>query len=164
MTRFMECLDVILDLEGEPTNDPRDPGGLTKFGISKRSHPNVDILNLTKEEAADIYRREYWNPIHGDALPAGLDLLVFDSAVNQGVKPAVLMLQLAAGAQGDSVMGSETLAAVNRKPKEEVAIMFAARRAKRYAVNPNVGIYGTGWYKRLFVVFSLASKDLQCRT
>lgn len=164
MTRFLECLDVILDLEGEPTNDPRDPGGLTKFGISKRSHPSVDIMNLTKEEAADIYRREYWNPIHGDALPAGLDLLVFDSAVNQGVKPAVLMLQLAAGAQGDSVMGSETLAAVNRKPKEEVAIMFAARRAKRYAVNPNVGIYGTGWYKRLFVVFSLASKDLQCRT
>lgn len=164
MSRFDECLKVILDLEGEPTNDPRDPGGLTKFGIAKRSHPNVDIMNLTKEEAADIYRREYWNPIHGDALPAGLDLLVFDSAINQGVKPAVLMLQLAAGAQGDSVMGSETLAAVNRKPKEEVAIMFAARRAKRYAVNPNVGIYGTGWYKRLFVVFSLASKDLQCRT
>lgn len=164
MPRFDECLSVILDLEGEPTNDPRDPGGLTKFGISKRSHPNVDILGLTMEEAADIYRREYWNPIHGDAMPAGLDLLVFDAAVNQGVKPAIIMLQLAAGAQSDSVIGGETLAAINRKPKEELAIMFAARRAKRYATNTNVGIYGTGWYKRLFTIFTRAWQELQCRS
>lgn len=163
MSRFDECLSVILGLEGEPTNDPRDPGGLTKFGISKRSHPNVDIMNLTKEEAAEIYRSEYWNPIHGDALPRGIDLLVFDSAVNQGVKPAILMLQLAAGVQGDSVIGGETLAAVNRSPKEELTTKFAARRAKRYAVNPNVGLYGVGWYVRLLTVFAKAWAEIQCQ-
>lgn len=164
MPRFDECLKVILDLEGEPTNDPRDPGGLTKFGISKRSHPNVDILGLTMEEAADIYRREYWNPIHGDALPTGIDLLVFDAAVNQGVKPAVLMLQLAAGVQGDSVIGGETLAAVSRQPKEKLAILFSARRAKRYATNPSVQVYGGGWFNRLFEVFAKAMRDMQCQT
>lgn len=164
MPRFDECMKVILDLEGEPTNDPRDPGGLTKFGISKRSHPNIDILGLTIEEAADIYKREYWNPIHGDALPTGIDLLVFDAAVNQGVKPAIIMLQLAAGAQGDSVIGGETLAEVNKSPRQELAIHFAARRAKRYATNPSVQVYGGGWFNRLFTVFAKAMKEMQCQT
>lgn len=163
MPRFDECLSVILDLEKGPTNDPRDPGGLTKFGISQRNHPDVDIMNLTKEKEEEIYRSEYWNPIHGDALPRGIDLLVFDAAVNQGVKAASLMLQLAVGVQGDGVIGSETLAAVNKYPREELAILFAARRAKRYAVNVNLRIYGNGWYKRLFVVFSLAWKEMQCQ-
>ena len=167
MTRFDECLNVILGLEigttDKANNDPHDPGGLTRFGIAKASHPNVDVMNLTKESAASIYRREYWNAIRGEELPIGIDLLAFDGAVNQGVKPTILMLQLAAGAEGDSIIGSETIAAIGKHPKEDLAILFAARRAKRYAVNVNLGFYGNGWYKRLFFVFSLAMKEIHCQ-
>ena len=67
------------------TNDPDDPGGETKYGISKRANPDVDILNLTKAAAKEIYRHRYWNPIGGDEMPYPWDVIVFDTAVNLGV-------------------------------------------------------------------------------
>lgn len=71
--------------DGGYTNDPLDPGGETKYGISKRAHPNEDIKNLTPERALEIYQKEYWNPIGGDNLPLPMCVAAFDSAVNCGV-------------------------------------------------------------------------------
>lgn len=84
MSDFARCIEFVLAEEGGTVNDPHDPGGLTKYGISQRSYPDVDILRLTLDDATAIYRRDYWDKIRGDELPAGIDLLVFDSAVNQG--------------------------------------------------------------------------------
>ena len=73
------------------TNDPDDPGGATKFGISKRANPDVDVLNLTKDGAKEIYRMRYWNPVGGDEMPWPWDAVVFDTAVNLGVSRALRM-------------------------------------------------------------------------
>lgn len=70
--------------EGGYVNDPDDPGGETNFGISKRSFPDVDIKNLTKDEAKEIYREHFWNPIAGDARPYPEALVVMDFAVHSG--------------------------------------------------------------------------------
>ena len=84
---FQSCVGFIIDVqEGtQLTFDPQDPGGTTKFGISQRSHPLVNVEALTREQAEDIYYNEYWTPINLENIPAPLDLAIFDSAVNHGV-------------------------------------------------------------------------------
>lgn len=74
-------------------NDPRDPGGETKWGISKRAHPQVDIANLTREKASMIYYNEYWTPSHCQLHPWPWDLIVFDTAVNMGPSRANILFQ-----------------------------------------------------------------------
>jgi len=66
------------------TKDPKDPGGTTKFGISQRAHPKLDIENLTEEQATEIYKTEYWKPVTR-GIDDKLDMVAFDSAVNCGV-------------------------------------------------------------------------------
>ena len=75
----------MLKWEGGLTNNPADPGGLTNFGICQRSYPNLDIKNLTRAQAAEIYERDYWKKSGADLLPWPLNLVVFDTAVNCGV-------------------------------------------------------------------------------
>jgi lysozyme family protein len=86
------CIEFVLRNEGGLANNPNDPGGLTNYGIAKRSHPNVDVAQLTRSEAALIYRAEYWDPIEGDALPEPVALALLDFAVNSGVSRAVRTL------------------------------------------------------------------------
>lgn len=91
--KFGEALRFTLAHEGGYSNDPKDPGGETKWGISKRYHPNVDIFNLTPQQAHDIYLNEYWNPIGGDNLPYPLCVAAFDTAVNPGLGKALFWLR-----------------------------------------------------------------------
>jgi hypothetical protein len=81
---FSRAYGVVVGIEGGLVDDPADPGGLTKYGISKRQYPDVDIRNLTLEQAKAIYLRDYWNTHDLDALEYGKALLVFDTAVNGG--------------------------------------------------------------------------------
>lgn len=90
---FPKALQFVLKWEGGHSWDGNDPGGETKYGISKRSHPDLDIEGLTKEEAETIYREEYWNRINGDGLPWPDDLALFDTAVNLGVHRSLIMYQ-----------------------------------------------------------------------
>jgi lysozyme family protein len=84
--------------EGGLSDHPSDPGGLTKFGISQRSYPHLDVRNLTWDEAAAIYRRDYWDqPKLGDIPDAGLAEQVFDTAVNSGAGRAFRFLHQAVG-------------------------------------------------------------------
>ena len=69
---FAKSLNFVLKWEGEYSNDPSDPGGETKYGISKRAYPELDIKSLTKEDAARIYYRDYWQPLDCDSRPDDL--------------------------------------------------------------------------------------------
>ena len=149
---FDRAVQLILDLEAGYSNDPNDPGGETNFGISKRAFPHVDIKNLTREKAIDLYRRYYWDYVRGDELPWPLALHVFDMAVNQGVQPAITTLQRAAGVQPDGQLGPVSMARVRAIPTLELAPMFSAFRALRYMTTKNFDRYGAGWLKRLFRV------------
>lgn len=83
--RFDACIEFVLAAEGGYVNDKYDTGGETKYGISKRSYPKVDIKNLTLEAAREIYKRDYWDACHCSELLEPLDVVVFDTAVNMGV-------------------------------------------------------------------------------
>ena len=79
------------------TNIPGDRGGLTKYGIAQTAHPDLDIANLTEEQAKDIYRRDYWMVSGAFQLPEPLDLLHFDAAVNHGPGRAAAFLKASGG-------------------------------------------------------------------
>lgn len=148
MGDFHRCINLILAEEGGLSDHPADPGGLTKYGISKRSYPTLDIANLTLANAQSIYHRDYWQPIHGDQLPPGLDLLMLDCAVNQGPVTAAKLLQRTLRIHDDGIIGPETLsAATDAMPG--LLDAFAAERALRYELNPNEATFGRGWYRRL---------------
>ena len=90
-----KAIEFVLQWEGGYENDPDDPGGETKYGISKRAFPNEDIANLTLDRAKELYHLEYWTRIGGNYLPDKMDIVVFDTAVNCGVGKAVQFLQVA---------------------------------------------------------------------
>jgi lysozyme family protein len=92
VTLWDAAIRTLLEVEGGYVNHPTDPGGETKFGISKRSYPTLDIPHLTRDDAARIYRRDYWDRVP-DGLPDDLHWMVFDSAVNHGVARALAWLQ-----------------------------------------------------------------------
>lgn len=84
-----KALTFVLKWEGEYSNDPNDPGGETKWGISKKAYPDEDIKNLTRERALEIYATDYWLAAGCDTLPFPANVAVFDTAVNCGVNRAV---------------------------------------------------------------------------
>ncbi len=84
-SNFKSALEFSLRWEGVYSNDTSDPGGETKYGISKRSYPDLDIVNLTLDDASKIYKRDYWDKMECDKYEAGLAIVLFDSAVNCGV-------------------------------------------------------------------------------
>lgn len=147
---FDEALPIILRHEGGATitDDPRDPGGLTKYGISQRAFPSLDIRNLTEADAAAIYRREYWDKAKCDSLPAHLRLTVFDMAVNMGVGKAITLLQKACGVVQDGLLGPNTIRAAERLP--DGLARLCAERALAYTGMRGFDVYGRGWLRRTF--------------
>lgn len=106
---FEIAIPYILEKEGGYVNDPLDRGGETNFGISKRAFPDLDIKNLTLQQAKDIYKAHYWGKVLGDRLPNSLRLTVFDMAVNAGVVAAIKLLQKVCKVEEDGVLGMITI-------------------------------------------------------
>lgn len=111
-SRFDEFFDWLMGWEGRYyENDPDDPGGETKYGIDKRSHPHLNIRKLTEAEAKDIYWREYWTPMAAEQFPWRLAWVLADIAVNNGRTRAIIWGQELAGAEVDGRLGPKTIAA-----------------------------------------------------
>lgn len=151
--KFENAVEYILKHEGGYVFHQKDPGGETNFGISKRAYPNLNIKDLTRDDAKEIYRRDYWNKISADLLPHFLRLSVFDSAVNQGPQRAIGLLQAALGVSVDGVLGPATLEAAGRANPEKLLKAYARIRMNRYADDRNFAIFGEGWTQRLLDIF-----------
>lgn len=149
MDNFQKAFELIIGVEAGYVNDPKDPGGETKFGISKRSYPTEDIPNLTLQRAQEIYKRDYWDKLHCEELSTPLDIFVFDAGVNQGATVAAKLLQKVCGVVQDGIIGVGTIVASN---KSEAAELFMADRAIRYTQTNNADVYLRGWLKRLFKI------------
>ena len=165
MTSFEQALAIVVDHEGGFCSERVDPGNWTggavgcgelrgtKFGISAAAYPAEDIINLTLEKAAEIYRRDYWDRVLGDRLSPPLALLVFDAAVNNGVIRAAGWLQGVVGATVDGRLGSETLAAVDAamcaRGSVAVCAEFLAQRLVFMTGLPTWRIFGLGWARRI---------------
>jgi lysozyme family protein len=146
---FDEAFDALIGHEGGYVNNPADPGGETKFGISKRSYPNEDIKNLTLDRAKTIYLRDYWKPAGCDAVVDAAKFDLFDMAVNSGVKPAVRTLQTAAGVTADGIIGPATLRAVSAMPGAQLVARFNGARLAYMAGLPTWATFGKGWARRI---------------
>lgn len=141
----------ILQAEGGLVDNPADPGGVTKYGISKAAFPDLDIVNLTPEQAIGIYAADYWEPAKCPALPQAMALVHFDAAVNCGVGQAARFLQQAVGVTVDGIVGPVTIAAAWKAP-EAVGAYLSVREAfyRRLAqANPAEGVFLDGWLNRL---------------
>jgi len=147
---FDYALAFVLGQEGGYSNNPNDPGGETNFGISKRAYPDLDIASLTHEQAAAIYRRDYWERIKGDELPYAIALITFDSAVNCGVDRAVRWLQQATGAKQDGIIGPATIRAAEGQEWREVATRILTARNMHNVSLSQFSAFGVGWSRRLF--------------
>lgn len=148
---FEKAVEFILKQEGGYVFDKADPGGETNFGISKRSYPNIDIKNLTRDEAIAIYLRDFWEPLRPIFLPPELRLPLFDSAINQGRDRAVRFLQESCGIKQDGVLGPKTFAAANVNPREALNA-FMHLRLRHYANLSTWVRFGRGWTSRLLDV------------
>jgi len=124
--------------------------------LSHNSYPLLDIHGLTKEQAKEIYLRDYWDRCNCGDLPPALGVLLFDSAVNQGSIPAIRMLQRALSVQVDGVLGPITIGAAMAKPIDAAITEFIARRSLRYAMLPMIGTFGLGWFRRLAAAHQMA--------
>lgn len=129
MSAFERALAFTLRWEGGRSDHPDDRGGLTRYGISQRQFPELDIERLTLEDAKAIYRLNYWEEIHGEELPAEVALALFDYAVHSGVRRAARALQRSSGSRPDGVVGPKTLAAVSQRDARNLALEVVRRRA-----------------------------------
>lgn len=164
--KFDRCLKEVFIHEGEYANHPADRGGPTKFGITQKTLSDwrgapvteSDVRQLTRDEARLIYLSRYWNPVRGDELPPGVDLVLFDAAVHMGVGRAVRMAQKIVGASADGVVGRQTLAAIRGFPAEELIRRFCEDRLAFLRTLPNWETFKVGWQRRVQAVERKAMK------
>ena len=166
-TNFNQCIDIVFAEEGGYTNDPNDSGGPTNFDITLhdlkewRGKDDVtadDVKNMTKDEAREIYRSKYWNPIQCNDLPNGVDLQVFDFGINAGPKTAVKILQEAIGVTADGSVGPITITAAKAADARTTIQNFSERRLEYYRSLPDWVHFGTGWTNRTNSVERAAMK------
>lgn len=163
MDSFNQALELIFKLEGHDklTNDPQDLGGLTKWGISQKAFPHLDIKNLTKKQAIYIYRKHYWEAIRADKFHLSISLCLFDCAVNQGVLTAIRLAQKVMRVKQDGKIGPVTISKLERANPRIFTENYLAERALRYSKTRSFSRFGRGWLKRLFIICNNSSKIIE---
>lgn len=171
MARLQPAFNYLMELEGggETHTVEGDPGGTTKWGISQRAYPNVDIDTLTREEAIELYRQDYWDAVRGDDIPnQRMAEEVFEMAANAGIPSSVRIAQAATNdvleashrpfqITVDGVMGPETLHGLETVDSMgRVAVLawdgrFNLRQLKYYRnLDPElVDRFFVGWTRRI---------------
>ena len=157
---FEDHIFKILEIEGGFVDDPRDPGGATNFGICARSYPGVTIEDLTKEQATELYRRDFWNVIKGEeleAISARLACVLLDTAIHSGPMRAGRLLQVTLRSLGhdlaiDGVIGPRTLAAAQASDQQKLVAHCLAERAVFMSRLGSWQRYRRGWMRRLFLL------------
>jgi len=176
MSRFNECLNFVLEVEGGYCNDPSDSGGATNCGITQSVYDEYrvrtgrnrqPVVGIGADEVADIYRVRYWQSVRADQLPRAVDLVVFDAAVNHGPRQAILFLQRAVGADDDGVIGPNTIAEVQHDVRNGIDVADAVIVSRRefykmlVARKPSQIKFLKGWMNRLDKLNAEIFKDAE---
>lgn len=162
---FGLAFHALLKHEGGFVNHPKDPGGMTNLGVTKRAwedyvgHPvdEAQMRALTPETVETFYRERYWDVIGADSLPGGIDYCVFDCAVNSGPRQAVRLLQRAARVTDDGILGANTLNAVRGMDPRLLISRYTAARLDFLQKLPAFVTFGKGWVRRVREVETLAA-------
>ena len=161
MSNFDECLKLVLHHEGGYVNHPKDPGGETNMGVTKRVYEKwcmennleqKDMKDLEFDDVAPIYKKNYWDRVKADQLPEGLNLCVFDWAVNSGTGRAAKKLQGMIGTTVDGGIGPNTLKALkmycDTEGVEAAISNYTEIRQKFYESLSTFDTFGRGWTRR----------------
>jgi len=145
---FKTAIEIILRHEGGYIQHPKDPGGETNFGISKRAYPTLNIRDLTKDDVKVLYFSDYWKPMRCDKLPFGVALVLFDFGVNAGSKTAIKALQRAVSVKADGIIGDKTIAAIHDLNPFYVIEKLSSERILYYTGLNTFETFGRGWINR----------------
>ncbi len=150
---FEQAVSIVMKIEGGFVQDQNDPGGATKWGISQKSFPNINIKEMTDEQARSLYFNYYWIPGKCALMPERIRLVYFDMCVLHGVSAAAITVQKALNNAGykvevDGVIGDETLNAAPHLEPERLRSYRVLRLANLVAAKPTMEKYWYGWYKR----------------
>lgn len=165
MSRFTYCLSVVLGHEGGVSDHKADRGGLTNYGVTQATYrayrkgihkPERPVTEIEPHEVEEIYHG-YWRDAKCDRLPDGLDLAVFDCAVNSGAGRAIKLLQKALGIEEDGIFGPQTLGAIREEilagGLDQLIELYIGVRADFYhalvAKDPSQKVFIKGWIARL---------------
>jgi len=165
-TNWKMALETILHHEGGYVNHPKDPGGETNLGVTKRVYEDFggtkDMKDLTVEDVEPIYRKNYWDRVKGDELPSGLDLCVFDFGVNAGTGRAAKYLQTMIGTVADGGIGPNTLKALSNYVESEgiegTIRNYQEARQEYYESLSTFETFGRGWTRRVDETTEVACK------
>jgi lysozyme family protein len=167
-TRFDACLAEVLRHEGGYVDHPADPGGATNMGITHQTLARwrkvspwwnlaeAEVRTLAREEAAAIYKAEYWDICRAGEMPAGVDLALFDFAVNSGPDRAIRTLQRVLNVASDGIAGPRTLAAVTRADARTVVEALCDSRLDFLKGLSTFATFGRGWSNRVAAVRAAA--------
>jgi lysozyme family protein len=156
---FDVAINRVLGSEGGYSNDPHDPGGETNWGISKRSYPDVDIKELTRDGAMVIYLRDFWTPILADLLPDAVAWQVLDFAVNSGIGTATRYLQRAVGVADDGHWGPVSQAAASLLTPCDLILSLNSERLEFMTKLKNWPSEGRGWARRIALNLRYGADD-----
>ena len=149
---FDECLKMLLHHEGGYINHPSDPGGETNLGVTKKVYQEwggtKDMKDLTVEDVAPIYKKNYWDRCKCDDLESGVDWVVFDWAVNSGTGRSAKAIQKICGAAQDGAIGPKTLALIGTQNTQYVIEEFGKIRQDFYESLKTFDTFGKGWTRR----------------
>jgi len=158
MSRFPRAYEAVRVHEGGFVDHPDDPGGRTNKGVTQRTYDSwrrrrgyapKDVLHISDDEVRAIYRGQYWSPVRGDDLPAGIAYLVFDAAINSGPGRAIRWLQSEIGAKVDGVVGEETIGLAREAEPRALIRRYNARRLDYVRGLPHWRTFGRGWRARI---------------
>jgi lysozyme family protein len=171
-TNFTTSLAHILKSEGGFQDDPRDSGnklpdgrkGCTNLGVTQavweayvgHKVSTADMKGLTPDKVAPFYKHKYWDAVHANDLPSGIDYLTFDFAINAGTGRAIKLLQRVVGALPDGDIGPKTLAAIKAQDIKELINKYTNAKKEFYRAIPSFNIYGKGWLARTSAVDTIA--------
>tara|TARA_Y100001963_G_scaffold116261_1_gene161483 strand:+ start:544 stop:1062 length:519 start_codon:yes stop_codon:yes gene_type:complete len=157
---FEHCLSLVLHHEGGFVNHPKDPGGMTNMGVTKKVYEKYMEREVTEQEmrdmpgehVQDIYKRKYWDKVKGDDLPSGVDWCIFDFAVNAGPSRAAKTVQQFVGAGIDGVIGPNTIKKIEAYPAgiKGVIETYTAQRSQFYRNLKTYATFGKGWDRRTY--------------
>ncbi|MDY7537690.1 glycosyl hydrolase 108 family protein [Undibacterium sp. RTI2.1] len=160
MTNFEVSINRLLKSEGGYTSNPNDPGGETNWGISKRSYPNLNIKDLTRDQAVALYKRDFWDRLKLENLPLGVAYQILDFAVNSGAGVAIRTLQKAIGVADDGVIGDHTMAAFKAIEPHDLIMRFTAERMIFMTNCAGWPTFSKGWMRRLAANLKIGADDV----
>lgn len=154
---FELAMRLLLRHEGGFVNHPKDPGGMTNLGVTKavweahmgKPSTEADMRALTQKAVQPVYKDRYWDAIHGDDLPHGVDYCLFDCAVNSGPGRAVKLAQYVLHQKVDGSLGPKTLAAIFDADPVELIEDYSQRRLDFLKSLPTWATFGKGWGARV---------------